>query len=455
MAVNTEQAAVRIPPGPRLPKSLQYLLVVTSQRPAVHVLRRRYGPAFSVNMMTLGPAVVISDPALVRELFLASTDVVGRMEITLGRAFGPGSMFSVEGEVHHQHRKLLMPPLHGQRMQSYEAIVEEETMREAASWPQDRPFETLAPMTRITLNVMLRAIFGTDGAQVDALRVLAPRLTTLGTRLFLLPMPRLGLGRLTPWGRFYQYRRQFDAAVDALIAEALADPAFAQRRDLLSIMLRARYDDGEPMSHREIADEVLTLLLAGHETTAGTLAWAIERLRRHPSVLARLVREADAGGSELRRATITEVQRIRPVVDIVARRVLADSLRLGEWVIPRGYSVIVGIGLMHADDSLFPDAAVFDPDRFVGVRPDRYAWVPFGGGYRRCIGAAFAGMEMDVVLRTLLREFELGTTSEPDERWRSRGLTFVPAKGGRAVVRRRCRSGDAALDGDGLANWQS
>src|SRR6185437_5912732 len=163
------------------------------------------------------------------------------------------------------------PPLHGQRMQSYEAIVEEETMREAASWPRDRPVGMFAPMARITLNVMLRAIFGADGAQVDALRVLAPRLTALGIRLYLLPLPRTDLGRLTPWGRFYRYRRQFDAAVDALIARALADPAFAQRRDLLSALLRARYDDGEPMSHREIADEVLTLLAAGHETTAGTL----------------------------------------------------------------------------------------------------------------------------------------------------------------------------------------
>lgn len=446
MTVNSARETVRIPPGPRLPKSLQQLMITVSRRLTLRALRRRYGPAFSLNLI-IGKAVVISDPALVRQLFGTSTDIVGRLEVNLGRVLGPGSLFGVEGEVHQQHRKLLAPPLHGQRMQSHEAMVEEETMREAVSWPQDRPVEMFAAMTRISLNVMLRAIFGTEGAEIDSLRVLVPRLTALGTRLFLLPVPRTDLGRLTPWGAFNRYRRQFDAAVNALIARALADPALARRRDILSIMLRARYDDGEPMSHREIADEVLTLLAAGHETTAGTLAWIIERLRRHPSVLARLAREADAGGAELRHATIREVQRIRPVVDMAGRRVLADSVRLGDWVIPRGYSIVVGISLIQSDDSLFPDACAFNPDRFVGVRPDRDTWVPFGGGYRRCIGAAFAEMEMDIVLRTLLREFELSTTSGPDERWRSRGITFVPAKGGRAVVRRR-RSGEAAHDAD-------
>jgi cytochrome P450 len=432
----------RIPPGPRLPAPLQHLMLVVSRRQSMRAFRRRYGSAFTIRPLT-GPAVVLSDPALVRQLFLTSSDLVGNAELNLGRVFGPASLLGLEGERHHQHRKLLAPPFYGQRMQSYEAIVEEETRREAASWPEGEPVEVLPPMTRITLNVMLRAIFGSDGPELDALRVLTPLLTSLGTRLFLLPLPRTDLGRLTPWGRFNGYRRRFDAAVDALIARAQADPAFADRHDVLSIMLRARYDDGEPMSHQDIADEVLTLLVAGHETTAGTLAWAIERICRHPSLLARLASEASAGGGELRRATILEVQRIRPVVDIAGRQVLAGSVRLGEWEIPHGYTILVGIHLMHSDDSVFPDAAAFNPDRFAGVRPDRYAWVPFGGGYRRCIGAAFAEMEMDIVIRTLLRDFELDTTGEPDERWHSRGISFVPAKGGRVVVRRRAAAAPA------------
>jgi cytochrome P450 len=436
--MDTAPDAIRIPPGPRLPKPLQHLMLVASRRLTLLALRRRYGAAFSLRLFT-GPIVVISDPALVRQLFLTSTDIAGNLEVNLGQCLGPGSLFGLEGEPHHQQRKLLAPPFHGQRMQSYEAIVEEETLREAASWPEGEPVEMFAPMRRITLNVMLRVIFGSEEAEVGALRVLVPLLTTLGTRLFLLPLPRTDLGRLTPWGRFNGYRRRFDAAIDALIAKALADPAFTERGDVLSIMLRARYDDGEPMSHRDIGDEVLTLLSAGHETTAATLAWAIERIRRHPSILTRLEEEADADGVDLRRATIAEVQRTRPVVDITGRTVLADSVQLGQWVIPRGYTVLVAISLVHSDDSVHAGAATFNPDRFAGVRPDRYAWVPFGGGYRRCLGAAFAEMEMDIVLRTLLCEFELSRTSEPDERWRSRGITFVPAKGGRAVVRRRHR----------------
>lgn len=431
--------AARVPPGSRLPRVVQHLMLVGSRRRTMRAFRRRYGPAFTLRPLT-GPAVVLSDPVLVRQLFLTSPDVVGNVQLNLGTVFGPASMFGLEGEPHHRHRKLLAPPFYGQRMQAYEAIVEEETRREAESWPEGEPVAMFAPMTRITLNVMLRAIFGPDEPELDELRVLGPRLTSLGTRLFLLPLPRTDLGRLTPWGRYNRYRRQFDATVESLIAKARADPGFAERRDVLSVMLRARYDNGEPMTHGEIADEVLTLLAAGHETTAATLAWAIERLRRHRSILGRLVAEADAGGVELRRATILEVQRIRPVIDIVGRQVLADSVRLGDWEIPRGHTILVGIHLMHDDDSVFADAAAFNPDRFLGVRPDRYAWVPFGGGYRRCIGAAFAEMEMDIVLRTLLREFELGSTGEPDERWHSRGISFVPADGAPLIVRRRAAS---------------
>src|SRR5260370_4659881 len=189
------------------------------------------------------------------------------------------------------------------------------------------------------------------------------------------------------------------------------------------------------MSRRDVADQLLTLLAAGHETTATTLAWAVERLRRHPALLARLVAEADAGGSELRQATIIEVQRTRPVVEITGRTVKADTIQLGGWVIPRGYNLLVGIGLVHDDDALFPDSATFDPDRWVGARPDSYAWIPFGGGTRRCIGAAFATMEMDVGLRTLLREFELSSTYEPPERWHSRGVAYAPAREGLATLR--------------------
>jgi hypothetical protein len=426
-----------LPPGPPWPRALQGAAFLASRRRVTRLMRRRYGRVFSLNVPMFGQAVFVSDPALVKQLFMTSTDVVGNIEPNLGRVLGRGSFFNLEGAAHRRQRKLLVPPFHGKRMAGYEAIIEEETLREAASWPDGEPFATLAPMMRITLNAILRAVFGAEGAEFEELRTLLPPMVTLGSRLALLPVRTSALGRWSPWGRFAAYRREFDAIVARLIAKAQADPAAGDRGDILSLMLQARYEDGEAMSHRDIADQLLTLLAAGHETTATTLAWTVERLRRHPALLARLVAEADAGGSELRQATIIEVQRTRPVIDITGRTVKADSFRLGEWVIPKGYNLLVGISLVHDDDEVFPDAASFSPDRFAGAKPDSYAWIPFGGGTRRCIGAAFANMEMNVVLRTLLRDFELRTTTEAPERWHSRGVAYAPAKGGRAVVYRR------------------
>jgi cytochrome P450 family 138 len=201
------------------------------------------------------------------------------------------------------------------------------------------------------------------------------------------------------------------------------------------------------MTRGEVADQLLTLLAAGHETTATTLAWAVERLRRHPRVLNDLVKEVDAGGKELREATITEVQRIRPVIDMVGRTIRADDFQLGRWTVPKGHNVLVSIALIHDDPAVFPRPREFDPTRFTGHRPDLYQWIPFGGGTRRCIGAAFATMEMSVVLRTMLRDFTLVPTSEPDERWHSRGIASAPGKGGLAVVHRRVARASAASTG--------
>jgi cytochrome P450 len=231
-------------------------------------------------------------------------------------------------------------------------------------------------------------------------------------------------------------RRRYDAIIAGLIAEARRDPRLQERSDVLALLLQARYDDGSPIADDHVADELLTLLAAGHETTATTLAWAVERLRRHPRLLARLTEEVDAGDSQLLQATIFEVQRTRPVIDITARRTKA-RIRLGEWVIPQGHVVMVSIALAHAADRNFSDPTAFDPDRFVGNPPDTHAWIPYGGGIRRCIGAAFANMEMAVTLRVLLREFEFGSTYAADEPAHSRGVATAPGLGGMAVVYRR------------------
>jgi cytochrome P450 len=250
------------------------------------------------------------------------------------------------------------------------------------------------------------------------------------------PVLRRDFGPWSPGGKLTANRERYDEIVRRLIADIRNDPKFDERNDVLALMLQARYEDGSPISDDHVADELLTLLAAGHETTATTLAWAVERLRRHPRLLARLTAEVDAGGSELVQATIWEVQRTRPVINGTAR-LTKTRIRLGEWVIPERHAILASISLAHASENSFADAKAFNPDRFMGNPPDNYAWIPYGGGVRRCIGAAFANMEMNVTLRTLLRDFEFGATYARGERLHSRGVATAPAHGGRAVVYRR------------------
>jgi cytochrome P450 family 138 len=234
-----------------------------------------------------------------------------------------------------------------------------------------------------------------------------------------------------------EWRRKYDVLLDKLIEHERADPNFEHRTDVLALMLRSSYEDGSAMSRKDIGDELLTLLAAGHETTAATLGWAFERLSRHPDVLAALVAEADTDDNEFRQATILEVQRNKTIIDMAGRHVCAPVFELGEWAIPRGSSIVVSISRMHANADAFPDPDRFDPQRFVGAKPPASAWIPFGGGARRCVGAVFANMEMDVVLRTVLRHFTIETTTGPDEKWHFRGVAFTPKDGGKIVVHRR------------------
>ncbi|MFD8249184.1 cytochrome P450 [Nocardia sp. NPDC059691] len=438
--------AVRLPDGPSTPPIVQNLQILTGRTRTWRRMHDRYGSAFTIQMPRFGRSVVLADPAEIKALFTASADLVDNIDINLGQFLGPGSLFALSGNEHRKQRKLLTPPFHGRRLTVYESLIEEEAVREMASWPSGREFATMDSMMRITLNVILRAVFGAEGADFEELRRLLPRLVLIGSGLAAIPVPQRALGRFGPWARFAAYRRRYDEIVGQLIDRAASD-RIEERDDVLAMMLQARYEDGSAMSHSEIADELLTLLTAGHETTATTLSWTIERLRRHPDILRRLVAEADAGGSQLREATLLEVQRVRPVIDATFRQVRAETLQLGRWTLPKGQKVVASIRLMHDNEELFPNARAFDPDRFVGVRPGTFSWIPFGGGSRRCIGAAFATMEMNVVLRTLLRDFTLEPTDARDERTHFRGVALVPAEKGRAVVRRRTPpSSGRALD---------
>jgi cytochrome P450 len=435
MAVATTDP-VRLPPAPRIPKLLQGVGFVAAREKSVGALARRYGPAFTLRLPIFGETVVVSDPALIKDLFTTNTDLIARAGV-LGEMFGPGSTFSLEGAEHRERRKLLVPPFHGKRMASYEGIIEEEVLRETASWPSGMEFETLPSMMRITLNAILRTVFGAEGVALDELRELLPPMVLNASRLAVMPpIVRRDLGAWSPGRKLTSYRQRYDDIIGRLISEIRNDPKLEERNDVLALMLQARYDDGSPISDDHVADELLTLLAAGHETTATTLAWAVERLRRHPRLLARLTAEVDTGGCELVQATIWEVQRTRPVINATAR-MAKSRIRLGPWVVPERHAILASISLAHASENSFADAKAFDPDRFVGHPPDNYAWIPYGGGVRRCIGAAFANMEMNVTLRTMLREFEFGTTYAPGERLHSRGVATAPAQGGRAVVYRR------------------
>jgi cytochrome P450 len=434
--VQPEITEARIPPGPRIPVVLQGAGYALARRWMVKRISRRYGDIFTLRLPMFGRTVIVAEPQLAKQLFQANTEDVGNVQPNLSRILGSGSVFALDGTDHRRRRKLLTPPFHGKSIRNYEAIFEEETLRESANWPEGREFETLEPMMRITLNAILRAVFGADGEQLDELRRIIPPWVTLGSRLAVLPNPTRDYGRFSPWARLARYRSQYDAVIDQLIERIESDPDFEHRDDILALLLRSTYEDGSAMSRKDIGDELLTLLAAGHETTASTLGWAFERISRHPDVLAELVAEAATDGNEYRQATILEIQRVRTVIDFAGRHVYAPAFELGDWAIPRGYSVIVALAAIQERPEEFPDPDRFDPQRFVGSRPG-LGWIPFGGGTRRCVGAAFANVEMDVVLRTVLRHFVIETTTAPGEKVHSRGVAYTPKSGGRVVVHRR------------------
>ncbi|WP_242453543.1 cytochrome P450 [Mycolicibacterium sp. P9-64] len=433
-------AEFSLPPGPTLPKLVQGMWFALARRQMIEKLTRRHGDAFTIRMPTVGTVVIVTDPDLARQTFQTNPNDLGNLQPNLStRLLGPGSVFGLDGAEHRRRRELLTPPFNGRSVRVYDQVFAEETLRESAGWPEGESFESLEPLLRISLNGMLRAIFGAEGSELDELRRVIPPWAALGQRLVSLPMPKRTFGRFTPWGRLAELRRRYELVVDTLIAQVAADPEFADRTDVLSILLRSTDEDGRPMSRSEIGDEMLTFLAAGHETTAATMAWVLERISREPELLDALTAEADSGESALRRATIMEVQRTRTVVDFAGRHVYAPTVRIGEWVIPRGSSVMVFISQIHGNPVVFEDPDRFEPERFTTSSPTAYTWIPYGGGTRRCPGATFANVSMDAMLRTLLQHFVIEPTADPAEDVHARGVAFTPKHGGRLAVHRRSR----------------
>ncbi|HEY2478647.1 MAG TPA: cytochrome P450 [Solirubrobacterales bacterium] len=428
--------AYRLPPGPKTPKLLNGAIFLLARNEMVRRLQRRYGDALTMEMPGFGTMVLVMRPELVKAVYTAKPDVLHAGKNPLGEILGPGSLFSMDEERHLRERRMLLPPFHGERMRSYEAIIEEEANSAMAEWPEGVEFASIESFQTITLRIILRTVFGAEGQELAELERLLPPMTRLGQRLVTAPFLRRDWGRRSPGARWKRMHTAYRRLAFTLVDQHLADPNLDARIDILALMLRAQLEEGGELDRAEVADELLTLLVAGHETTASALAWSVERLRRHPDVLRRLEDEAAGDDNALRLATAEEVLRVRPVINATARLVI-EPFELGEWRLPPGSRVVTGIAPIHHDDRFHERARRFEPDRYVGKKPDTYAWIPFGGGVRRCLGAAFAQFEIDVVLRTLLRNFELQPTGEPGERESFRGVAFAPAKGGVAVVRRR------------------
>jgi cytochrome P450 len=425
------------PPRVRLPRFAQGVVLTLSRRGAMRRWFKRYGRVFEFNVPFFGHCVAVSDPAVARSVFAASPEQLTNYQPNVSTIFGAGSIFALDGGPHHDRRRLLGPAFHGRSLRHHEEIVIEETLRECANWPEEQEFRVLESMTRITLNVILRTIFGAEGAELAELRRVGPRYAKYGQAIVkFMPVPIVRTRRFSPWGRMDEIRREFDQVILALIERAESDPELDRRTDVLALLLRGTSAGGIGMSRQDISDELVGLIGAGHETTTAALSWAFERLRRHPDVLAELVNEVDEGGSALRRATILEVLRARPVIDLPGRWVTGPHFDLGEWRIPHGYNVFVSLADLHENPQIFPAPERFDPSRFRD-KQSVPGWLAFGYGARRCMGADFAINEIDIVLRTVLQNFQIHTDSSADERSHFLGVAHAPKHGGRVVVSRR------------------
>ncbi|MFL5840373.1 MAG: cytochrome P450, partial [Thermoleophilaceae bacterium] len=390
--------------------------------------RRRYGEMFGVRFLGFEtPMVMLSSPDAIQALYAEPRHGLppGR-SIALMPVMGPRSVLLLEGAEHLARRKLMLPPFHGERMQAYEPIVREIAEAEIDRWPQGGEFVLHPRMQAVTLEVILRAVFGvTDAERRERLRVLLPQLldktSSVALQFRVLLARRLGRG--DPLGEL----RELTVEIDELLLREIAERrAAADGDDILSRMAAARFEDGEPMSDRELRDQLVTLLLAGHETTATALAWTIDLLVRHPAALARLSAEIDDGEDEsYLRAVIRESLRLRPVVPLAGRR-LTSELQVDGVTLPPGTDVTPAIWLTHTRADVYAEPYAFRPERFLERPPTTFGWVPFGGGVRRCLGAAFAELEMRVVLSAMLQRRTLRAAARGAERVTRRNVTFSP-----------------------------
>ena len=402
---------------------------------------RRYGDMFTVKIANEGTWVFVTDPGVVKQIFRGDPRLLhaGEANVVLLPVLGSHSVLLLDEDAHMAQRKLMLPSFHGERMRGYEQTMAEVAAREIDRWPAGEPLSAWPTMQAITLEVIMRTVFGvTDGDRVQRLGdVLRSSLSWATDPRRLARLALLGPRRVAEQGTLQRALKPTDDLIFEEIRSRRDAPDLEQRDDVLSLLLRARHDDGSAMSDQELRDELMTLLVAGHETSATALAWALEALSRHPAALDRLRDEVDAGdGDTYLDAVVQETLRLRPVIALVLRR-LTEPMEIGGRLLPAGVNVAPCIYLMHRRADVYDEPRAFRPERFLEQPPGTYTWIPFGGGVRRCLGASFAQFEIKVVLRELVARLEIRPARPRPERRVRRAIVFAPERGGELVVERR------------------
>jgi len=427
---------VPLPPGPRAPALVN--TVRFARRPLETLLgwHRRFGNVFTVRFPVFGTGVYVSDPAAIRDLFTGDqTDLhAGEANAPLAPVLGHSSVLVLDGPEHLRQRRLLLPPFQGSNVAGFRSVIREVAEAEVGRWRVGEEFPLRERMRALTFEVICRAVFGvTEPDRVERLRGALLAVVDSGPIFFLPPVLRRDLGPRSPWGRFQRRLRAADPLIYEEISRRRSVADLEQRTDVLSLLLRARDEDGRPMSDGELRDELMTMLAAGHETTATGLAFAFDLLLHNQRVLARLRDELDGEDDAYLDAVVTETLRLRPVIDAPARTLKAPREVAG-WELPAGVNVYPAAAVTHHRADLYPEPFEFRPERFLDGRTESYSWLPFGGGIRRCIGAALAQAEMAEVLRLVLARVELRAARPELDPVTLRGITLVPRHGTPVVV---------------------
>jgi cytochrome P450 len=442
--LSTRRIKRELPPGPKVPAALQ--TVATWTRPTAGMLRtrKRYGKRFAVQVLGQAPFVILSDPQDIKEVFQSPPDVLhpGEGARILEPIVGPNSVILLDEAPHLEQRKLMLPAFHGESMQRLEGLMTELTEREIESWPTGQPVVLHERLQRLTLEIVLRAVFGLErGATLDRLRELLTKVLEFAENpISLLPFAQRMLAGRGPMGRLERLGEEADRLIFELIDERRGDEQGGP--DVLALLLSARHEDGSPMSDAELRDELVTALVAGHETTASQLAWGFEMLSRQPRVVERLASEFDGDSDDAYlNATIQEIMRRKPVLMNAEPRLVKKRVEIGGVSYPPGVVLIASAFLVHHDPEVYPDPFSFRPERFMesegGQAPGTYTWLPFGGGRRRCLGASFAMLEMKIVLRAAIERNLLFPVGDRPETARRRSITISPSRGCEIELRER------------------